>query len=223
MSKTKRSILLLLTHVTALAPLAWLLVDGLTGNLTANPIQAATLRTGKPALVLLVLSLSVTPMNTLFGLRALIPLRRWLGLYAAMYAGLHFLIFIGLDYGFDLKLLQGAIFEKRYALAGFVSGLLLLPLAITSTRGWMRRLGKRWKQLHLLVYAAAFFAVVHYLWLVKSDIRVPLLYAAIVAGLLALRVPAIRRRASRLGTRKPISTLRSQLGFGGQGSSPTGG
>lgn len=221
MNKPGRSILLLLMHVAALAPIALLLFDGITGNLTANPIQAATLRTGKPALVLLVLTLSITPLNTLFGLRALIPLRRWLGLYAAMYAGIHFLIFVGLDYGFDLELLKEAIFEKRYALVGFVSGLLLLPLALTSTRGWMKRLGKRWKRLHSLVYAAAFFAVVHYIWLVKSDIRVPLLYAAIVAVLLALRMPAIRRAASRLRRVRPIRALRSQFGLQDSQRSPT--
>jgi sulfoxide reductase heme-binding subunit YedZ len=109
-------------------------------NLTANPIQAITLRTGKAAIVLLVLTLSVTPINTLFGFRQVIKVRRALGLYAFLYAGLHFAIFIGLDYVFDLELIIEAIFDKPFALVGFLTGLILIPLAITSTKGWMKRL-----------------------------------------------------------------------------------
>lgn len=194
--------LLLLTHVLALAPLLLLVVDFLLGNLTVNPIQAITFRTGTYALVLLVLSLVCTPLNTLFGLRAVLPLRRWLGLYAFLYAALHFLTFAGLDYGFDLGLILAAVIEKRYVVAGFAAFLLLLPLALTSTQGWQRRLGKRWKRLHQLVYLAAPLAVLHYIWLVKSDIRIPLLYGAAVAVLLVLRLPPIRRR---------IATLRQRL------------
>jgi sulfoxide reductase heme-binding subunit YedZ len=198
MRRSKPNWLLLLAHIGAMLPLGLLLWDWRSGNLTANPIQAATLRTGKSALVLLVLSLACTPLNTLFGLRQALPLRKWFGLYAFFYAGLHFLIFVGLDYGFDIVLLKGAIFEKRYALVGLLTGLILLPLALTSTQGWMRRLGKRWKQLHRLVYLAGVLAVVHYVWLVKSDIRVPLLYGAIVGFLLLLRLPRVRRAAGRV-------------------------
>lgn len=197
MRLSKRNWLLVLTHIGAVLPLGFLLWDWYSGNLTANPIQATTLRTGKSALVLLVLSLACTPLNTLFGLRQVLPLRKWLGLYSFFYASVHFLIFIGLDYGFNVVLLKEAIFEKRYALVGFLAGLILLLLALTSTRGWMRRLGKRWKQLHRLVYLAGVLAVVHYVWLVKSDIRVPLLYAAIVIFLLLLRLPRVRWAASR--------------------------
>ena len=182
------------THSAALAPLAVILFLAWQGRLTANPIQDITLRTGQTALVLLVLSLSISPLYTAFTIKELLPLRRRLGLYAFLYATLHFLIFIGLDYGFDPELLKEAIFEKRYALVGFAAFLVLLPLALTSTKGWMRRLGKRWKALHRWVYVAALLVIVHYVWLVKSDIRVPLLYGAIVGILLALRIPAVTQR-----------------------------
>lgn len=181
-------------HSAALAPLAVILFLAWQGRLTANPIQDITLRTGQTALVLLVLSLSITPLYTAFTIKELLPLRRRLGLYAFLYATLHFLIFIGLDYGFDPELLKEAIFEKRYALVGFAAFLVMLPLALTSTKGWMRRLGKRWKALHRWVYVAALLVIVHYVWLVKSDIRVPLLYGAIVGILLALRIPAVTQR-----------------------------
>jgi sulfoxide reductase heme-binding subunit YedZ len=183
----------LLVHLAGLVPLAWLIFDFLTGNLTVNPIQAATLRTGKAALVFLILSLACTPLNTVFGFRWALKVRRALGLYAFFYASLHFLIFIGLDYGFDPVLLREAIFEKRYALVGLAAFLLLLPLAITSTRGWMKRLGQGWTRLHRLVYLAGLLVIVHYVWLVKSDIRIPLLYGLVMVVLLALRIPAIRR------------------------------
>jgi methionine sulfoxide reductase heme-binding subunit len=190
---TKRTILWA-THIGALFPLAWLIWDGYMGNLSINPIQDITFRTGKPALVLLMLSLAVTPVTTVFGWRQIIPARQWLGLYAFFYVTLHFLIFVGLDYGFDVDLLYGAIFEKRYALVGFVAFLILIPLALTSTQGWMRRLGKRWKSLHRGVYLAGILAVFHYVWLVKSDIREPVAWGMLLALLLILRIPWVRKR-----------------------------
>jgi sulfoxide reductase heme-binding subunit YedZ len=212
----KRNWLLLLTHVGALTPFGLLLWDWYRDNLTVNPIQAATFRTGKPALVLLVLTLAVTPINTIFGLRRLIPLRRWLGLYAAFYAGVHFMIFIGLDYGFDIELLREAIFEKRFALVGFAAGSILFLLAITSTKGWMRRLKRGWKRLHRLIYVAAILAVIHYIWLVKADIRVPLLYGAVILLLLGLRIPPVRKAASRLRSLRSRLALELQTRIGGQ-------
>jgi sulfoxide reductase heme-binding subunit YedZ len=184
----------LAAHVGAWLPLLLLIYDFLADNLTVNPIQDITFRTGKPALVLLILSLACTPLNSLFGWRWAIKLRRPLGVYAFLYALLHFLVFIGLDYGFDPDLLYGAIFEKRFALVGFAAFLILLPLALTSTKGWQRRLGKAWKQLHKLVYIAALLVIVHYVWLVKSDVREPLLYGAAVVGLLLVRLPAVKQR-----------------------------
>lgn len=193
MATLRKNWLRILTHVGALTPLAWLLWDYWFDQLTVNPIQDITFRTGKPALILLVLSLACTPVNTVFGFKQVLPLRKPLGLYAFMYVSLHFLIFVGLDYGFDWRLLREAIFEKRYALVGFAAFLILLPLAITSTQGWMRRLGKNWKRLHRWVYLAGILVIVHYVWLVKSDIREPLLYGAAVVLLLTLRLPAVRK------------------------------
>ncbi|MCL4297097.1 MAG: sulfoxide reductase heme-binding subunit YedZ [Anaerolineae bacterium] len=201
MNILRKNWLRLLTHVGALTPLAWLLWDYWFDNLTVNPIQDITFRTGKPALILLVLSLACTPVNTLFGFKQVLPLRKPLGLYAFMYVSLHFLTFVGLDYGFDWSLLYEAIFEKRYALVGFAAFLILLPLALTSTQGWMRRLGKNWKRLHRWVYLAGLLAVVHYVWLVKSDIREPLLYGAAVVLLLCLRLPAVRKAAANFRSR----------------------
>jgi sulfoxide reductase heme-binding subunit YedZ len=193
MNVLKKNWLRWLTHSGSLLPLAWLGWDYLNNQLTVNPIQDLTFRTGKAALILLVLSLACTPVNILVGWRQVLPLRKPLGLYAFMYASLHFLIFVGLDYGFNWVLLPEAIFEKRYALVGLAAFLILLPLAITSTQGWMRRLGQKWKLLHRWVYLAGLLAVIHYVWLVKSDIREPLVYGAIVALLLLVRLPLVRQ------------------------------
>ncbi|NJN93179.1 MAG: sulfoxide reductase heme-binding subunit YedZ [Anaerolineales bacterium] len=201
MDTLKRNWLRILTHVGAVIPLIWLLWDYWFDNLTVNPIQDITFRTGKPALILLVLSLACTPVNTLFGFKQVLPLRKPLGLYAFLYVCLHFLTFIGLDYGFNWGLLYEAIFEKRYALVGFAAFLILLPLAVTSTQGWMRRLGKNWKRLHRWVYLAGILAVVHYVWLVKADIREPLLYGAAIGLLLILRLPAIRKAVTHFRSR----------------------
>lgn len=195
-------------HIAAWIPLVLLIYNWMTDNLTFNPIQTAELRTGKYALILLILALACTPLNTVFGFRQAIKVRRALGLYAFMYASIHFLIFIGIDYQFDLALLQEAIFEKRYAFVGFAAGLILLALAITSTRGWMKRLGRTWTRLHKFIYLAGILVIVHYVWLVKSDIRVPLLYGALVLVLLILRIPSVRRQASKLRQSKFVVRLR---------------
>ena len=148
--------------------------------------------------VLLVLSLACTPLNTVFGFKAALKVRRALGLYAFLYVCLHFLTFVGLDYGFNPGLIYEAIFEKRYALVGFAAFLLLLALAITSTQGWMKKLGKNWKRLHRLVYLAGLLVVIHYVWLVKSDIREPLAYGGVVVLLLVARIPAFKKAVMKL-------------------------
>jgi sulfoxide reductase heme-binding subunit YedZ len=194
----------LAVHIGALLPLALLVFDWIRDNLTFNPIQALELRTGKYALVLLILSLACTPLNTVFGFRQALKVRRPLGLYAFLYASIHFLIFIGLDYQFDLVLLQEAIFEKRYALVGFSAGVILLALAVTSTRGWMKRMGKTWAKLHKFVYLAGILVIVHYVWLVKTDIRQPILFGTILLLLLLARIPYVRRQLSRVRQHKII-------------------
>jgi len=185
----------ILTHVGALLPLAWLLWETWQGQFIVDPVKEITTRTGKTALILLILSLACTPMNTVFGFKQALRVRRPLGLYAFVYAGLHFLTFVGLDYGFDLALIRQDIVNQRYVLVGFAAGLLLLSLAITSTRGWQKRLGRNWKRLHRLVYLAGILAIIHFMWLVK-DIREPLRYGAVVALLLIVRIPGIRKALS---------------------------
>lgn len=182
----------ILVHVGALLPLARIIWDYTQGGFLVDPVREITTRTGQAALILLVLSLACTPISTVFGFRRVLRVRRALGVYAFMYASLHFLTFVWLDYGLDLGLIVQAIFEQRYVVVGFAAGLILLLLAITSTKGWQRRLGKNWKKLHRLVYLAGILAVVHFLWLVK-DGREPLRYGIILAVLLALRIPSVRR------------------------------
>ncbi len=201
MHKLKASWLQLLIHIAALLPLGILIWDFAQGQLTVNPIQEITRRTGTYSLVLLVLSLACTPVSTVFGLKQVLRWRRPLGLYGLMYASLHLLNFVGLDYGFDLNLLREDVFGKVYMWVGFVALLALLPVAMTSTKGWVRRLDRNWERLHWLVYPAALLAVGHFLLLVKADMREPLLYGAAVVLLLIVRLPSVRRVVSKLRDR----------------------
>ncbi|MCB0165301.1 MAG: sulfoxide reductase heme-binding subunit YedZ [Anaerolineae bacterium] len=189
----------IITHLGALFPLVWLAWDFWQGQtaLLINPFQEATFRTGKAAIILLMLSLACTPINTLFGFKQVLPLRKPLGNYAFMYAAFHFLIFI-VDNGLvsnslNLWAVYEATFEKRYALVGFAAFVILLALAITSNQWSMRTLRKNWKRLHRFVYAAGILAVIHFVWLVKSDIREPLIYGALLTIMLVLRIPAVRK------------------------------
>lgn len=197
LGKLKGRWLQILVHVVALLPLAVLAWQYWQGQFLVDPVREITTRTGKTALILLVLSLAVTPIYTVSGFKPVLHVRRALGLYSFLYVSLHFLTFIGLDYQFDVGLLRGAIFDQRFVLAGFVSGLLLMPLALTSTKGFQKRLGKRWKLVHRLVFLAVIVDLVHFAWLVK-DIREPLRYAAVVALLLVLRIPRVRTAVSQL-------------------------
>ncbi len=190
-------ILRILTHAGALLPLALIVFDAFTRGLTVNPIQDITFRTGRATLRLLVLTLACTPIYTLFKYPPVLKVRRTLGLYAFFYLSLHLSIFIfdnalTFDYRFNPAYLQEAIFEKRYALVGFSAFLVLLPLAITSTKGWQRRLGKNWKRLHKGVYLAILLGIAHFTWVVKSDVRRPLAWGAVVVILLALRLPVVK-------------------------------
>lgn len=206
-----------IANVGALAPLAWLVWDFAQGNLSVNPIADITSRTGKAALILLMLSLACTPANLLFGFRQALTVRKALGLYAFLYASFHFLNFVGLDYGLNLGLIWGdALLEKPYILVGLAALLILIPLAVTSTAGWMKRLGRNWKRLHQWVYIAGVLAVLHFLWLAKAADRwEPLLYALLLALLLMVRIPPIRKYLARLRQRKPAanaSPLRGRKG-----------
>lgn len=190
-----------LVHVGSLVPLALLLWDGAHNHLTVNPVQAIEDRTGIDALVWLALSLVCTPLNRLLGSRQVLLVRRPLGLYAFFYTTLHVLAFVVLDYGLDYQQILRLIVEKRYLLVGTPAFLLLIPLALTSTMGWRRRMGRRWVVLHQLVYPAAVLSVLHYVLLVKADIRDPLMYTVIFAALLALRIPPVRHAIGQIRTR----------------------
>lgn len=187
-----------MVHLASWVPLAVLIWDYLHNQLTVNPIQAVELRTGQIAITLLMFSLSCTPVNTLLGFRPAIKVRRALGLYAFLYAALHFLTFFVWDYGANLYFIWLDVGNKLYIFVGAGALLILIPLALTSTRALMRRLGRRWKQLHRLVYLAGVLVVFHYIWAVKADIRLPLAYGAVLILLLILRWPPLRRIASRV-------------------------
>lgn len=192
-------------HLAAWGLITWLTWAFFSGNLTVNPIQAVVQRTGKFALIFLVLSLACTPLNTLSGYSPVLKARRTLGLYAFFFATIHYLSVIGLDYGFNLALVLAEIGEKPYIWLGFSALLILTALAATSFRWWMKRLGKNWKRLHRFVYLAAGLVVVHYAWSVKGDllslqgdILQPLAFGIVVILLLLVRLPALRRRANNL-------------------------
>jgi sulfoxide reductase heme-binding subunit YedZ len=203
MQKTKKKKPLpwfrIFVHAGAWVPFLWLAWDYYAGNLSVNPIQDLTLRTGKYALVLLLLSLAATPANILFRFRPALQVRRALGVYAFLYAFMHFLVFIWLDYGLDLSLLPGAILEKPFVLVGLAALTILTALAVTSFDWWKKRLGKNWKRLHRLIYLAAPLVIVHFSWAIKGDvlrlqgdIRQPLAFGAAVLLLLSVRIPPVK-------------------------------
>jgi sulfoxide reductase heme-binding subunit YedZ len=172
-----------------LAPIGALGWRALHGGLTANPIEFITHSTGDWTLLFLIFTLCVSPLRKLLRLPELIRFRRMLGLFAFFYVCLHFSTWLVLDKFFDLSEMWKDVIKRRFITVGFTAFVLLIPLAITSTAGWIRRLGgKRWQQLHRAIYAAAVLGVIHYYWLVKSDVRKPLMYGAIVAILLAWRL-----------------------------------
>ena len=183
-----------LVHALCLAPLSllgWQFAEVYrTGSdaLGADPVAEIEHRLGIWALRFLLIALAVTPLRQLTGQTVLIRFRRMLGLYAFAYASLHLTAYLVLDLrGYWLQIFE-EIVKRPYITVGFAAWLLLVPLAVTSTTGWIRRLGKRWAMLHRLVYAIAVLAVLHFWWLVKSDIREPALYAGILAVLLGWRL-----------------------------------
>ena len=186
----------LFVHGASLLPFLFLVINYFLDNLTFDPIQYITQRTGKYALIWLLLSLTCTPLNTILGFRPALKVRRALGMYSFFYASLHFLTFAVLDFGLDLNLIVREILYKRYIIVGAIALIILIALAITSTKKSMKRLGKLWTRLHQLVYGAGLLVVLHYIWVVKSDIREPLIYGGILALLLLMRIPAVRKKLS---------------------------
>ncbi len=181
----------------ALVPAARLVWKGLHHDLGANPIEFITHETGDWTLIFVVLTLANTPARKLLGRPQLVRFRRMLGLFAFFYGFLHFSTWIGLDKFFDFPDMLKDVRKRPFITVGFTGFTLMIPLAFTSTAGWIRRLGgKRWQALHRLIYVTAVAGVVHYYWLVKSDVRKPVRYGAVVALLLAYRAGA-RLRARR--------------------------
>ncbi len=172
-----------------LVPLGILIWRALTANLGANPVEFIQHATGDWTLRFLIITLCITPFRKLLKLPELIRFRRMLGLFAFFYACLHFLTYLGPDQSFDLSSMWKDVAKRPFITVGFTAFVLLIPLAITSTAGWIRRLGgRRWQMLHRLIYISAICGVIHYYWLVKSAVLRPLTYAAIVAVLLLWRL-----------------------------------
>jgi methionine sulfoxide reductase heme-binding subunit len=180
-----------------LAPLFWLGWRAWNDQLTANPIEFITHYTGDWTLRLILIGLAVTPFRKSLHLPNLIHYRRMIGLFAFFYACLHFTIYV-LDQVFNVQGIVEDIVKRPYITVGFTSFVLLIPLAITSTAGWIRRLGgRRWALLHRAVYLTAIGGVIHYYWLVKSDIRLPVFYGILATLLLGWRLQAWMRSSSR--------------------------
>ena len=193
-----------------LLPFAWLIYAGVTGGLGANPIDTITDETGTWTLRLLLATLAVTPLRRLTGWNGVISLRRMLGLFAFFYGTMHALTYVVLDQFFDPASILGDIVKRPYITAGVTGFALMVPLAVTSTAGWIRRLGgRRWQLLHRLAYASAAFGVLHYYWLVKADVSRPVRYAIVLSVLLGVRVwwarrkTAVSRRPAALDTTGP--------------------
>jgi sulfoxide reductase heme-binding subunit YedZ len=203
--------------IACLTPLALLVWDGFHDELGANPIEKITHTTGDWALRFLLITLAITPLRKIFGRAELIRFRRLLGLFAFFYGVLHVTTWLWLDKYFNVSELLADVRKRPFITAGTVAFLSLLTLAITSTAGWIRRLGgRRWQALHRLIYLSAAAAVVHYYWLVKSDVRRPVLYGAIFALLMLWRLLNRRPTPSRA---RPIAvkTASSSLSSKGTG------
>jgi methionine sulfoxide reductase heme-binding subunit len=200
-SQTLVRVLKVMVFIACLGPIGVLLWKGFHENLGANPVDVITRSTGKWTLTFLLITLSITPLRRIASAPWLIRFRRMLGLFAFFYGTLHLTTYVWLDKFFDVPAMLHDIAKRRFITAGMTAWALMLPLALTSTAGWIRRMGgKRWQKLHRLIYFSAAAGVVHFIWLVKADLRRPLTYGAILLGLLAFRlvtwgIAKIRARA----------------------------
>jgi methionine sulfoxide reductase heme-binding subunit len=178
----------------ALVPVALLVRGMLTGNLGVNPAETVQLQTGRWALKFLLTSLAITPVRRLTGWNIVVQYRRMLGLFAFFYATLHFASYIVLDQYFALDAMMADIVKRPFITVGFTAFVLMAPLALTSTKGWIRRLGRRWQLLHRLIYVSAICAVVHVAWKVKVFTGDPVIYAAVLTLLLGFRIVWMLRK-----------------------------
>jgi sulfoxide reductase heme-binding subunit YedZ len=193
-----------LLFVLCLLPLAVMVFDALTGRLAAEPIKDLTHRTGTWGITFITVTLAVTPLRRATGWNRLQSYRRTLGLFAFTYLALHFLVYLVLDQFFDWRTIVTDIGKRPYITVGFTGLMLLVPLAVTSTRGWVRRLGKRWVPLHALIYIVALAAIVHFTWSQKKDITRPTRYAVVLVVLLGARLVP-KRPFRRGGARSPAA------------------
>src|SRR5574340_779571 len=200
----------ILVFLAGLIPVGRLVGKGLTGMLGANPIDVITRSTGTWTLTFLMITLGITPLRRLTGWHVLIRFRRMLGLFAFFYGCLHFTTYIWLDQFFDWSSMMKDIEKRPFITVGFTGFALMLPLALTSTQGWIRRLGKRWRLLHRLIYVSATAGVVHFWWLVKADLRRPQIYAAVLTALLAYRALAWAAKRRLATASRPAHIQRHQ-------------
>ena len=191
-----------LVFLACLAPFAWLVTRALTGRLGINPVEDLELTTGIWALRFLVVTLLVTPVRRITGWNRVIQYRRMLGLFTFFYASVHFAIYIGIDQFFAFGFIVKDVVKRPFITMGFTAFVLMIPLAITSTKGWIRRLGRRWVVLHRLIYVSAVCAAIHYLWKVKVMIGSPVYYAIVIGVLLAFRLVWQLRSAKALKTQR---------------------
>jgi sulfoxide reductase heme-binding subunit YedZ len=191
--------------VNALVPLLLLGYDAYYHRLGANPLEFFTLTTGALTLVFLLISLAVTPLRKILGLPWMVKLRRMLGLYAFFYGSLHLLAYVWFDKSFNLSAATADVFKRPFIAVGMLGFFLLVPLAITSTNGWVKRIGgKNWNRLHKLAYLSGIAGVVHYYLKVKADTRIPLIFGAVLAVLLIYRV--VNKYAPQLTQRQIART-----------------
>lgn len=193
----KSKLLKVAIHLACLVPVVYLAWGARMGTLSANPIEYITHSTGDWTMRFLLLSLTITPARRLFNLPDLIRYRRMLGLWAFFYGVLHLITWLWLDRFFDTAEMWADLTKRPFIMAGMAGFLAMVPLALTSTKGWIRRLGKNWTRLHRLAYFAGVAGVVHYWWLVKSDIRLPAMYGGILAVLLGARLAYVKWSGAR--------------------------
>ena len=201
-SQLTRSVLKPVVFVAALGPLAWLIYHIVWGDLGANPIETITNSTGIWTLRFIVITLAITPFRWLTKWNPIITFRRMIGLFAFFYGTIHFSIYFVLDRSLMFDGLWEDIVKRPYITVGFSGFVLMIPLALTSTKGWIRRLGRKWQLLHRLIYISAVCAAIHYLWKVKVIIGSPVYYAAVIAVLLAFRVLWLFRASKSMKTQR---------------------
>lgn len=192
-------------HALAIAPLALTAYEYLTDTLPIVLDRHLVIRFGAVGLAFVVASFSITPINILTGKSNLVPLRRSLGVYGFCYIALHFLAYAWLSNGFDWVLIMRDIGERRAMIVGLTAFALLIPLALTSTNGWQKRLGRRWKMLHRLIYLAVPLSILHYFWLERDIMDWVFVYAALVGILFIVRLPVIRRTFSKRPLHSPMA------------------